>query len=286
MPGALKMILLVGTLLVPLVFLSASGQRDEIGGLALELEKLATELSLNSFDHFRGREGEISDQEQSVLFESESFASSARLFVRLSQEQSGYFRAGYLRTNLYNAFVYLARSFRELEEEMRRAGVMPYALADCRRILDRMENIFSQWPAVDNLAYLHQKYVKASNDTVYMIERKAAGVYVRHPFKNLESIYRYNYDLRRGKDPWTSLVEVSRDTLEKMRVGEMIDLTFEGNLVIEQSTRPNRSVYLIQNRKKRGITSPQVLLRFGGWGSVFEVPAEVIDSYQDGEPIR
>jgi hypothetical protein len=286
MPRALKMIMLVGTLLVPLALPSVSGQRDEVGGLALQLEKLAAELALNSFDHFRGWEGEISDQEQAVLFKSESFAASARLFVRLSQEQSGYFRSGYLRTNLYNAFVYLARSFRELEEEMRRAGVMPYALTDCRRILDRMENIFSQWPAADNLAYLHQKYVKASDETVYMIERKAAGIYVRHPFKNLESIYRFNYDLRRGKDPWASLVEVSQDTLEKMRIGEMIDLSFEGNLVIEQSTRPNRSVYLIQNRKKRGITNPQVLQRFGGWDRVFEVPAEVIESYQEGEPIR
>jgi len=286
MPRVLKTVLLLSSMLVPLVFLSASGQREEVSSLAMQLEKQAAELALSGFDHFRGWEGEISDQEQAVLFKSESFASSARLFVRLSQEQSGYFRAGYLRTNLYNAFVYLARSFRELEEEMRHGGVMPYALADCRRILDRMENIFSQWPAADNLAYLHQKYVKASDETVYMIERKAAGVYVRHPFKNLESIYRYNYDLRRGKDPWTSLVEVSQDTLEKMRVGEMINLTFEGNLVIEQSTRPNRSVYLIQNRKKRGITSPQVLQRFGGWDRVFEVPAEVIDSYQDGEPIR
>jgi len=66
----------------------------------------------------------------------------------------------------------------------------------------------------------------------------------------------------------------------------MINLTFEGNLIIEQSTPPNRSVYLIQNGKKRGITSPQMLQRFGGRDRVFEVPAEVIQSYPDGEPVR
>ncbi len=65
----------------------------------------------------------------------------------------------------------------------------------------------------------------------------------------------------------------------------MIDLNFEGSLIIEQSNRPNRAVYLIQNGKKRGLTSPSVLHRFGGWGKVFEVPKEVIEKYPDGDLI-
>ena len=272
-------------LLVSFTLPCVSGQREEISILAMELEKIATELALSSYDHFRGWNGEISDQEQAALFRSEAFAASSRLFVKLAEERSEYFHASYLRTNLTNAFIYLARSFRELEEEMRRAGVMPFGLSECRKIIERVDSLFSGWPAADNLAYLHQKYVKAQDSTVYMIERKAAGVYVRHAFKNLESLYRYNYDLRRGKDPWQHLVEVSEETLEKMPAEEMIDLSFEGYLVIEQGTRPNRSVYLIEKRKKRGITSPQVLQRFGGWGKVFEVPVEVIQNYPDGQPV-
>ena len=65
----------------------------------------------------------------------------------------------------------------------------------------------------------------------------------------------------------------------------MIDLDFEGWLIMEQSTRPNRPVYLIEGGKKRGITSPQVLQRFGGWGKVYEVPLEVIQGHPDGDPV-
>ena len=186
-----------------------------------------------------------------------------------------------MRTNLYNAFIYLTRSFNELEEEIRRAGVLPYALSDCRRILDRMDYEFSKWPRPDNLAYLHQRYVKARDATVYMIERKGPGIYIRHPFKNLESIYRYNYDLKRGKNPWKYLVEVSYDTLDKMEEGSLIDLNFEGYLIIEQGTRPNRPVYLIQNSKKRGITSPRLLARYGGYSPFFTV----LDKMEEGSLI-
>lgn len=260
-------------------------ERGNVYSLGLELEKRAVELSESNLEHFKGRNGEVSDEEQAVLFKSESFLASCRLFLRLTGERSDYFRSSYLRTNLFNAFAHLARSFRDLEDEMKKAGILPYALSDCRKILNGMDDEFAKWPSVDNLSYLHQKYVKARDATVYMIERRSAGVYVRHAFKDLGSIFRYNYELNRGKDPWKFLVEVPADTLEKIESGNMIDLDFEGWLIIEQGIRPNRPVYLIEGGKKRGITSPQVLQRYGGWGRVFEVPVEVVRSYPDGAPV-
>jgi len=261
-------------------------RRQSIYNLGLELERQASDIAESSFSHFRGRNDTISDAEQAALFKSEAFLACTRLFLRLSEENSDYYSAGSLRTNLYNAFLYLAASFRDLEESMKGAGVRPYALSDCRGILNDMEAEFSKWPSADNLAYLHTRYVKAADDTVYMIERVGTGQFVRHAFKDLESIYRYNYDLDRGKDPWQFLSEVSSDTLDRMEKGREIALTFEGRLVIEMSNRPNRGVYLIENGKKRGLTSPRVLDRFGGWGKVWEVPAEVIQKYPDGDPIN
>lgn len=269
------------------VVLSVSADRIEsIYRLGLDLERQASDLAQSNYDHFKGWSGAISDQEQAVLFKSEAFAASCRLFLRLTEERSDYFIAGHLRTNLYNAFIYLTRAFREFEGEMSKVRIQPYALSDCRRILDRVDKEFAKWPSADNLAYLHEKYVKARDATVHMIEREGPGVYVRHAFKNLESLYRYNYDLKRGKNPWNYLVQVSYDTLDKMEEGSMIDLNFEGYLIIEQSNRPNRPVYLIQNGKKRGLTSPRVLQRYGGWEKVYEVPVEVVNEYPEGEPIN
>jgi hypothetical protein len=277
--------LLAVFLLCGLVSWAAQDRRGVISDLGIELERLATSLAQESFDHFKDWNGTISDQEQAILFKSEAFAASCRLFLRLTEARSVYYRDDFLRTNIYNAFTYLAGSFSDVEEEMRKGGMMPYALSDCRKILNRMEREFSQWPAADNLAYLDQKYVKARDATVYLIERSGIGNYVRLPFKSLESLWRYHYDRNRGKDPWTYLVEVPDATLDKMRKGRMIDLTFEGRMVIEQSARRDRPVYLIEGGKKRGLTRADLVNRYGGWSKVFEVPREVIDSYPDGDPI-
>ena len=260
-------------------------ERGNVYNLGLELERRAVELSESNLEHFKGWDRVVSEEEQAVLFKSESFLASCRLFLRLTQERSDGLRSTYLRTNLYNAFANLARSFRDLEDEMKKAGVMPYALSDCRKILNGVDNEFAEWPSADNLSHLHQKYVKGRDATVYLIERRSAGVYIRHAFKDLGSIFRYNYELNRGKDPWKFLVEVPADTLEKIEPGNMIDLDFEGWLIIEQGTGSNRPVYLIEGGKKRGITSPQVLQKYGGWGRVYEVPVEVVRSYPDGAPI-
>jgi hypothetical protein len=276
-------------LAVFIFFLSAvpatPDSRQSVYSLGMELEGQASLIAQSSFDHFKGWNNTISDEEQAVLFKSESFLASCRLFLRLAEEQTDYYSASYLRTNLYNAFIYLNLSFEDLEGSMKRAGVMPYALSDCRRLLNRMDEAFSKWASPDNLAYLHEKYVKAADSTVYMIERKGPGLYVRHAFRDLESLFRYNYSLKRGTNPWKYLVQTSEETLDKMEEGAMIDLSFEGSLIIEQSNRPGRGVYLIENGKKRGITSPQLLQRFGGWNKVFEVPADIIAKYPDGEPI-
>lgn len=264
---------------------ASADSRQSVYSLGLELERQASLIAQSSFDHFKGWNNTISDEEQAVLFKSESFLASCRLFLKLAEEQTDYYSAGYLRTNLYNAFIYLSLSFQDLEDSMKRGGVTPYALSDCRRLLNRMDDAFSRWASPDNLAYLHEKYVKAADSTVFMIEQKGPGLYVRHAFKDLESLFRYNYNLNRGTNPWKFLVQTSDETLDKMEEGALIDLTFEGSLIIEQSNRPGRGVYLIENGKKRGITSPKVLERFGGWNKVFEVPAEIIANYPDGEPV-
>jgi len=263
-----------------------SQRSENIYRLSLELEKKASYLAQSSYEHFKGWSRTITDQEQAVLFKSEAFAASCRLFIRLTEEKSDYFRAGFVRTNLYNAYLYLAQAFQELQEEMKKANIQPFTLTECHRLLDQIDYEFSKWPSLDNLAYLNQKYVKSKDATVYMIERKGPGVYILHPFKNLESIYRFNYDLKRGQNPWEYLVEVPSATLEKMAVGSLINLTFEGCLVIEKSNRPNRPVYLIQAGKKRGLTSARLVENYGGWGKVYEIPAEVIDKYPLGKPVK
>jgi hypothetical protein len=72
----------------------AADQRQEIYSLALELEREAESLALASFDHFRGRDDTISDEEQAVLFKSEGFLAACRLFLKLTEERSDYFRSG------------------------------------------------------------------------------------------------------------------------------------------------------------------------------------------------
>ncbi len=273
--------------LMSLTAVSALGDaRGNIYKLGVDLERTASQLAQNNYEHFKGWDAEFTDVEQSALFKSEAFVASCRLFLRLAEERSEYLRSGYVRTNLYHSFVFLTRSFKDLEEEMRKAGVMPYSLSQCGRILGRMDDEFSTWPSVDNLSYLHEKYVKAKDATVYKIERQSPGVYILRAFKNLESLFRYNYYLNRGNNPWDHLVEVPYETLMRMEEGPVLDFSFEGELVIELSSRPNRSVYLIERGKKRGVTSPRVLQRLGGWERVYEVPREVIDSYPEGEPIK
>ena len=260
--------------------------REEILALGDELTQRAASLAQGSFDHFMGWRGEISEQEQAALFQSEAFAASCRLFVRLCGEKTGSYASDEVHTNLYNAFAFLARSFSGLEGEMRRAGLQPYALAECREVLADMEKAFSKWPAKDNLAYLQQKYVQAGDRTVYLIERVQPGVYQRRPFASMESFFRYHYRLKRGPDPWKLLEKVDESLLEKMELAPAIDENFNGCLVMEAGKRPNRPVYLIDGGRKRAVASPAVVERYGGWGKVWELPAELIAAYPPGDPVQ
>src|SRR5512137_1571946 len=88
-----------------------SGARVQVFELGQELERQAIALAQESFDHFRGWNGAISDQEQAILFKSEAFAASCRLFLKLTETTSTYYRADHARTNIFSAFTFLARAF-------------------------------------------------------------------------------------------------------------------------------------------------------------------------------
>ena len=264
----------------------AFDRRGSIYEQAVELERLASFIAESSFDHFRGWNNNITDQEQAILFKSESFAASCRLFIRLTETTSDYYSRTYRRTNLYNAFLYLARGYGELESEMRRGNLRPYEVQECRRLLDRIEREFRSWPDAENPPALEDKYVKGRDATVFLIVREGVGNYTRRPFKNLESLFKYNYDRKRGKNPWEHFVEIDEAALSRMRPGRMIDLTFEGLMIIEQGERQGRPVFLIEKGKRRGLTRPELVNRYGGWSKVFEVPGEVIDGYLEGDPIE
>ncbi len=143
-------------------------RRSFVGQLSSELVRQADNLSQASFQYFMGWNGQITDREQAVLFKTEEFAAAARLFSRLAQDQTDYFRREGLRTNLFTASRYLALSFRQLEEQMRLGGIQndfnrmrrdgrqfqwqpqrgsmgPWGLAEIRRILGRIEIEFSSW---------------------------------------------------------------------------------------------------------------------------------------------
>lgn len=262
------------------------GGRSAVARWSADLAARAEALSQSSYDHFKGWNGRISDEEQAILFKSEEFAAAARLFARLAEESSDFYRAETLRTNLYNAFLYLAASFRQLDGAMGLLRLEPLGLTECRRPLDRLDREFATWPERDSLAALEGKYVKARDATVYLIERESIGRYIRRPFKSLESLFKYNYDQKRGKNPWDHFVEITEHTLGQMRRGRLIDLNFEGQMVMEQNARKGSPVYRIEKGTKRGLSRVELVSRYGGWGQVYEVPRDILAAYPDGEPLR
>jgi hypothetical protein len=262
------------------------GGRGSMARLSGELADRADALSRASYDHFKGWNGRISDEEQAVLFKSEEFSAAARLFGRLADESSDFFRPDTLQTNLYNAYLYLAAAFRQLDSDFGAGRIALLGLDDCRRLVDRLDREFRSWPEEASQAALEGKYVKARDATVYLIVRESAGLYTRRPFKSLESLFRYNYDQKRGKNPWDFFVQLSEESLGKMRRGRMIDLNFDGRMVMEQNARKGSPVYLIEGGAKRGLSRVELVSRYGGWGKVYEIPRDILGGYADGEPIR
>jgi hypothetical protein len=146
-------------------------RRTFIGQLSVELVRQAEYLSQSSYEYFMGWNGSINDIEQAVLFKSEEFAASCRLFNKFVLDRTDYFRRESLRTNLYNASRYVALQFHQLEIQMSQGGFQgdfnrirrdgrsferrlpqpqpraagPWGLAECRRIIDRIELEFSSW---------------------------------------------------------------------------------------------------------------------------------------------
>ncbi len=143
-------------------------RRSFVGQLSDELVRHAEALAQASFQYYMGWNGTITDREQAVLFKTEEFAAAARLFGRLAQDRTDYFRREGVRANLFTASRYVALSFRQLEEQMRLGGIQndfnrvrrdgrpfqwqpqrgmtgPWGLAEIRRILDRIELEFTNW---------------------------------------------------------------------------------------------------------------------------------------------
>jgi hypothetical protein len=151
-------------------------RRSILGPLSADLARQAEYLSQTSYNYFMGWNGSINDQEQAILFKTEEFASSCRLFNKLVQDQTGYFRRESLRTNLYSASRYVESNFRQLEMQMQRGGMRndfggmrrdgrrydpqmdrgnnpqmnrgnmnPSGMAECRRLLNRIEAEFTSW---------------------------------------------------------------------------------------------------------------------------------------------
>ncbi|GEM_PF-6280311 len=143
-------------------------RRSIIVPLSAELVQQAEYMSQTSYEYYQGWNGTINESEQAILFKSEEFAASCRLFHKLVQDQSGFFRREMLRTNLFSAYRYVAANFRQLEEQMRRGGMQNdfnrtrrdgrsfqprmnrqsgsrFGLGDCRRLLARIEAEFTSW---------------------------------------------------------------------------------------------------------------------------------------------
>jgi len=268
-------------------------QGGRVVSLAAELERRASDAARSVSDLLLDRSGSLADDQIAALYAAEGFAASSRLFLRLTERGSGYSARMSYRTGLERAYQYLSRDFNELEDAARRVGIQPYALGDCVSILRRLEAEFGGVVVNDNVGRERLaeeewdgKYVKGRDAAVYLIERRGTGDFVRRPFKNLESLFKFNYDRDRGKNPWGFVADIPANTLERMRKGAMIERTFEGSMIIEQGTLPNRSVYLIRGGQRHGLTKPELVARYGGWGKVYEVPREVIDAYPEGEPIK
>jgi hypothetical protein len=275
---------------------------DRLVQYVVDLEERADGIAEAISDQLDARYDSQSGAQVEALFGSEKFLASCRVFQRLAERWSDnspqrYSTRSSFRSGLDEAYRYLAREFDDFQTVARRAGIRSYDLTECANLLRRIEREigdrggsggYSDFNSDQN-DYDHRdwegKYVKGPDTTVFLIERQGRDL-VRRPFKNLESLFKYNFDLDRGGNPWGHVADVPAETLDRMKIGEAIERTFEGQMIIEPGTRENRPVYLIQGGKKRGLSNVNLVLRYGGWKKVREVPKEIIEAYPEGELIR
>lgn len=268
---------------------------DRLIRYAEDLSMRADELAASIAERFDDRFESLTDADIEALFGSEKFLASCRVFLRLAESRTD---SRSRRAGLDEAFTLLSREFNDFQTVARRAGFRTYDLSECADLLERLDRevgarrdySYDREDRVDRDRVSSDawigKYAKGPDSSVYLIERQGLRI-VRRPFKSLESLFKYNYDLDRGDNPWDYVADVPAEELDRMRIGDPVERTFEGQMIIEPAGRKqNRSVYLIQNGKKRGLTEASLVAKYGGWNNVREVPKEVIDAYPDGDPIR
>jgi hypothetical protein len=196
-------------------------QGGRLVSLAVELERRASDAAQSVSDLLLDRGETLGDEQITALYAAEGFAASSRLFLRLTERGSGYGARMSYRTGLERAYRYLSRDFNELEDAARRVGIQPYALGDCLSILRRMDTELGGGVIVnDNVdrgraaeEEWDGQYAKGRDVEVFLIERRGTGDFVRRPFKNLESLFKYNYDRDRGKNPWGFVAEIPANAL-------------------------------------------------------------------------
>ncbi len=254
---------------------------DNILKLADELQQTANAYAEANYRYLCEIKREIDREDQLFLYQSFGFARQVEFFFRLLNDWKYTRSENYFRTNIFNSFSSLV----ELFYGFKGRSTDRY-LVQMEKIVQKIETEFSLWPDKKNLAYLHLKYIKANDQTVYLIEKTGTARYCKRPFASLEALFRYNYQLNRGPDPWKYLEKLSPEELQEIPEGEPINLTFENLLVMSITKRQDRPVYLIKNGKKCPLSSPAALNRYGGWKAVYELPDEIIALYPQGDAVE
>lgn len=149
-----------------------------------------------------------------------------------------------------------------------------FSWSDITMINDEEMGLYPNGTDVDikNLPVADNSLVKGSNPQVYLIEESK-----RRWIRDEQAFMAYNFD-------WTKIVTISDLELLSYPEGEILSKSMfpDGTLI----KGPDPKVYLIEDGKKRWITSLSVFNknRFK-WSSVAEVPKEIVASYADGPNI-
>ena len=87
MSRSINAVVLCSSFIICLSLGMGADERADIFRYGQDLEQAATDLALDSFEAFEGRDGAISDREQAALFKSEAFAAYCRLFLKLESHE-------------------------------------------------------------------------------------------------------------------------------------------------------------------------------------------------------